>query len=804
MNPGYRLTLLCSTLVLCGLLTTAVKADFIEPLPMTVHADANGVIIDNGTGMAGVPLAIHFDGAGIVHVQSGAAAAPALVLDPHVSPAPATVKISQDAHAVTMTSGKLTAVWDTQHGTLSVADAGGRHLLTLYPAEIAEGKISLMHALGDALYGIHGYNKDEDASAGLLRNGSQTAKAGEQGYAGAPFVWSTAGYGVLVDSDNHVDFHEVLADGKPHADPHLARLDIEPKPASDAAQAEKPAMDFYILTGEPRELFGELADLSGHAPLFPKWANGFINSQWGIDEKEFRQIIATYRAKHIPIDAFTFDFDWKAWGEDWGEFRWNATKFPDGPTGKLKADMDQLGIHMTGIMKPRVHIDTVEGRQATAHDLWLPGEKAAPDYFSHKPVKDIDFDKPASRAWFFNDALKHSLENGIVGWWNDEADYTNSNTQFLNMQRSLYDGQRSHSDLRVWSINRDFWLGAQRYAYGLWSGDIDTGFASMAAQRQRMLSAINVGEMQWGMDGGGFNGHPSDENYARWIEFGAFTPIFRVHGNFGEKRQPWVYGSVAEAAATRAMRLRYLLIPYIYAYQHQDHVNGVGLVRPLLFDWPQDPQVRNDVGAWMFGDWLLVSPVVEAGQTSKDVYLPAGRWTDWFSGKAYQGGQTVHLAIDSKTWSDIPLFIRDGAIIPTQPAGDYIGQQPLTQLAVEVFPAAQRSTFDYYDDDGSTYDYEHGQNYRQTLTVQRSGNKVEFDIGAAAGSFKPALQFYLLKIHGGVASGVSSHLKSFGSLDALQHSAGEGWASGHDRYGDVTYVRLAATRAASITLDMMR
>ncbi|OOG45641.1 TIM-barrel domain-containing protein [Rhodanobacter sp. C01] len=777
---------------------------------MTIHLDADGMTISNGAGTTGIPLIIRFDGAGIVHVRSGVATVPsALVLDPHSERTHAPVKVHEDALLVTMTSSKLSATWHKDSGSLSVDDADGRYLLTLYPAMLGDGKIALTHARGDALYGIHGFDATASARTGLLRERSQVASAGEQGNAGAPFVWSTTGYGVLVDSDSKVDFQEVVAhpippgnDRQAGPDQQLARLDIQPVKSTTTT---KPAMDFYILVGQPRELFGELAGLSGRSPLFPKWAMGFTNSQWGIDQQELLQIVDTYRAKHIPIDNITLDFDWKAWGEDWGEFRWNATKFPGGPDGRLKTELDQRGVHLTGIMKPRVHVDTVEGRYATAHDLWRPDEKATPDYFSHKPVKDIDFDKPAARGWFFNDALKHSFATGIIGWWNDEADNTPSNTQFLNMQRALYDGQRAISNQRVWSINRNFWLGSQRYAYGLWSGDIPTGFASMAGQRARMLSAINVGAMQWGMDGGGFkDGTPTPENYARWIEFGAFTPIFRVHGDFGQKRQPWVYGPVAEKAATDAIRLRYTLIPYIYSYEYQRRVSGVGLVRPLLFDWPGDPQVRNDIGAWMFGDYLLVSPVVEPGQASKDIYLPAGRWTDWSSGKVYQGGQTIHLAIDSRTWSDIPLFIRDGAIIPNRPAEDYVGQHPLTQLDVEVFPAAQRNTFDYYDDDGSTYDYEHGQDYRQTLAVQRNGDTVQFDLGAAAGSFKPALQFYLLKIHGGTAATVSGHLKSFDNLNALQHSADEGWARGHDRYGDVTYVRVTAAQAASITLDMKR
>ncbi|KZV43564.1 hypothetical protein F511_08052 [Dorcoceras hygrometricum] len=694
-------------------------------------------------------------------------------------------QVQQTGDTVTLRSDHLIAIWHRASGRLDVSDAQGHPLLRQADlAALAQGRIVLDHAAGDALYGIGGYDAfQKDTSAGLLRDGKQVAKAGEQGHPGAPFVWSTAGYGVLVDCDG-ADFD--LAQG---------RIAID--------KFTRPDADYYILAGTPAELFGELADLSGHAQLFPKWADGFINSQWGIDENEFRQIVATYRAKHIPLDAFTFDFDWKDWGKDWGEFSWNPVKFPDGPTGKLKADMDALGVHMTGIMKPRVHVDTVEGRYATSHDLWLPGEKVSPDYFSHKPVRDIDFDKPAARAWWFNPHLRHSFDTGIVGFWNDEADTTKSNTQFLNMQRATYDGQRAYSKLRVWSINRDFWLGAQRYAYGLWSGDIPTGFASMAGQRERMLSAIDVGEMQWGMDGGGFHGHPSDENYARWIEFGAFTPIFRVHGELNEKRQPWRYGPVAEAAATRAIRLRYMLLPYIYSYQHRASSAGVGLVQPLAFAWPHDVKVRNDVQSWLFGDWLLVSPVVAQGQTEKRIYLPAGSWTDWFTGKVYAGGQTITVATDAKRWSDIPLFIREGAIIPNQPAMDWTSEHPVTTVDVDMFPSAQATHFDYYDDDGKSYDYMHGAYFSQGLGVQRTGGAIHVDITAGTGTYRPALRFYLLKIHGGsttIATANGQPLREAASLDALAHATGEGWAHGHDRYGETTWVRVAAAKAQTIVL----
>ena len=715
-----------------------------------------------------------------------------LVIDPQRTPTTTfEPDVSHQGDAVTLRSKQMVVDWNPETTTLTVTDTRGHVLLRQTDLmALSDERIVLEHAADDALYGIGGFEANQPVTAGLVRSGKWVAQAGKQGHAGAPFVWSTSGYGVLVDCDGAV-FD--LAGGSITVD-----------------QFKRPDADYYILVGTPGELFGELSKLSGPAPLFPKWAMGFTNSQWGIDQKELLDIVATYRAKHIPLDNFTLDFDWKAWGEgDYGEFRWNPGKFPDGPGGKLAKMLEAEGVKLTGIMKPRLLLGTAEGDYATAHDLWIPGEQAYPEYFSHKQAKDVDFDKPEARRWFAGLAMKYGFDKGIVGWWNDEADVygkdgtLTSNTQFLNMQRALYDAQRARSNQRVWSINRTFWLGSQRYAYGMWSGDIDTGFKSMAAQRTRMLSAIEVGEAKWGMDGGGFNGHPSDENYARWIEFGAFTPIFRVHGTFDEKRQPWRYGPIAEAAATAAIRLRYALIPYIYSYQHAEYAHGVGLVRPLAFDWPNDPKVRDDSDAWLFGQWLLVSPVVEQGQTSKPIYLPAGQWTDWSSGRTYAGGRTIDYPLDADTWRDIPLFIRDGAIIPTQPVMDYVGQHPVATVTVQVFPSDRATHFDYYDDDGETYAYEKGASFRQRLAVQRRGDDVAFRADARVGSYKPALKYWLVKVHGIAATAVTvqnAALEHYATEPALDAAPGQGWATGRDRYGAFTVLRLDAGVAREVML----
>lgn len=790
-NPAGWVVALCMVAMPCA----AVPA-FAAGTPASISSAPAGVNPGREISIGGATLSLRMDAPGVLHVHlrpHGQGTPSGLVMDPRATAAPTfKPQVSVNGHNFTLRSPRLVATWNAKAGTLTVADAAGRVLLQQSDlATLARGRIVVEHAAGDALYGIGSFEANKSVAAGLLRSGKQVAQAGKQGHAGAPFVWSTAGWGVLVDCDG-------------------AYFDLAGKRIT-VTDFWRPDADYYILVGTPPELFAALSKLSGPAPLFPKWAMGFTNSQWGIDQQELLDIVKGYRSRHIPIDNFTLDFDWKAWGQgDYGEFRWNPVKFPDGASGKLARRLAAEGMHVTGVMKPRLLLGTAEGDYATAHDLWIPGEKAYPEYFSHKQALDVDFDKPAARRWFGNLAIKYGFDAGIAGWWNDEADVygkdgkLTSNTQFLNMQRALYDAQRAVSDARVWSINRVFWLGAQRYAYGMWSGDIDTGFASMAAQRVRMLSAVDVGEAMWGMDGGGFNGHPSDENYARWIEFGAFTPIFRVHGTFNEKRQPWRYGPVAEAAATAAIRLRYALIPYIYAYQRVNFAHGVGLVRPLAFAWPDDPQVRNDVDAWLFGQWLLVSPVVKQGATSKRVYLPPGEWTEWFSGRAYAGGQTIDLPVDAKTWRDIPLFIRAGAIIPLQPVMDYVGERPVTTVTVAVFPSARTTRFDYYDDDGTTYAYEHGAYFEQALSVQRRGAIVHFTLAGPQGSFEPALRDYLLAIHGGDAQAVSVNGKPLAravTRAALEHADRAGWATGSDRYGAVTWVKVPAGAATDVRIE---
>lgn len=693
--------------------------------------------------------------------------------------------------------------------SITFSDAAGHKLVEqVHPLQSArEHRVTFLHDASENLYGMSGLSM-RDTSHGLLRNDGNVVTAGQQGEGGAPWFFTTR-YGVMIDSD----------DGKFNT--HDQSIELSGISRKDS--------EYFVMAGGPMETIAALASITGRPPMPPKWTLGFLNSQWGATEDELMQIVATYRVKHIPLDALILDFDWKAWGEDnYGEWRWNSTsgpgnvhpdEFPDGESGGFAAQMRAQGVKLAGILKPRILLykpgSKTELEEAAAyaegHGLWYPGEPKITDYFTGRPGRDLDFSKAETRTWYWNH-LKPAFHEGLVGWWNDEADVTGTadgkafyfdSFQFLNMGRMLYEGQREDSNLRVWSINRNTYLGAQRYGYAAWSGDIPTGFQSMEQQRMRMLATLDLGQPHWSMDTGGFAGHPGPENYARWIEFATFVPIDRVHGDLGEKRQPWVYGPTAEAAATKAIQLRYRLLPYIYSYERAASETGVGIVRPLFWKYPGDPRVANEGTEWMFGDAFLVSPVVKEGETSHDVYLPAGEWYDYFRGKVLPGGQTISYPVDPATWQDIPLFVHAGSIVATQPEQDYVDQRTATEITLDIFPGPDSTVFTYYDDDGTTYDYERGGYYRQEIRSSTDAHATMIELAKPTGTYQTALRTYLLRIHAMDIKAVTCNgvqVPKDTESSALDIPREGHWTLGKDRFGPVAIIRVRGRQAARIEL----
>jgi alpha-glucosidase len=746
-----------------------------------------------------------------VHYHPNGQSSPATpVLDPnHVWRNDTPAKIETDSDPIVISTERMVVKISKAPVRFAIYDGAG-HVLLEEPKQggLFAAGLRFASKIPRPFFGIDGTSisgenadRRQDIRAGVQRSGGEVS-AGRQGDGSAPLVYTTS-YGLLVDSDGGT-FE--LYDG-----------------SLQFTGGSRKDTEYFAIVGDPQTIMRGVADVSGHAPMVPKWTLGFMNSQFGTTQSEVTQIIGAYRAKQIPIDAFILDFDWKAWGEDnYGEWRWNSTngpgnvspdKFPDGASGKFAREIREKGIQLVGIYKPRIPLRNVDGNLTEAakyahdHKFFFDWERPYIDYFSKRPALDIDFSKPKARTWFWQHMIP-AYRSGIQYFWNDEADSVDDivfpSLQNEDMERAMYEGARSISDQRVWSLNRNFYLGAQRYAYAQWSGDINTGFPSMSWQESRMLSTISLGEPHWSMDTGGFNGHPDPENYARWIEFAAFVPIMRVHGALDEHRQPWVYGDQAEADAKAAIDLRYRFIPYMYACERQAHDTGIGMVRPLFWDYPDEaPRLAAITDEWMFGDEMLVAPIVAEGQQHRTIYLPPGQWIDYFRGQRYDGGKAIVYSVDPQTWSDIPLFVRAGAIVPTQDIQQYVGEHPVTRVYVDVFPAAKQANFTYYDDDGTTYDYEKGAFYEQRLSASDDGNVVRFDAAAPTGAYRSPLRDYEVRLHGITARTVTignAEGKHYADLAHLETAAGEGWTTGTDQYGAVTFVEVKAQTAEHVAV----
>lgn len=677
---------------------------------------------------------------------------------------------------------------------------------------------------GHNMYGLHSYACFEGNGQLLRNNVTDAVRAGQQGNSGGPFVWSTAGYGLLVDSDG----------GYPVLDSNNNKMEFYyGTNTTEGRRYSKENVEYYIMLGTPSEIMENFSHITGEAPLLPEWSLGFSNYEWGINQSELYNVIDTYRAKAIPLDSYGIDYDWKCYGSDnYGEFRWDTANFPDATSSLLKNTLSDAGVKLIGITKPRIVTKlpngntTQQGRDAAAGNYFYPGHNEYTDYFYPVTVRSIDPYSSACRSWWWQHSAD-AFDKGIAGWWNDETDTVSSgaanywfgNFTTLHLSQGIYEGQRNHTNdlVRVWQTARNYYPGTQRYATTIWSGDVGTQFAmdeniwwtnGLNEQKAIMLSTINNGQMKWGSDGGGFNQNtgtienPSPELYTRWLQLAAFSPVFRVHGNFNHQRQPWFYGFTAEENAKAVIRLRYSLLPYIYAYERQALENGVGLVKPLLFDYPEDVNVSNYSDAWMFGDWLLAAPVTERYETSKWIYLPEGTWIDYFTGLVYEGGQYIQYAVNGESWTDIPLFIKKGAIIPSQAVQNYVGEQEIDEVFVDVFADNTQTSFSLYDDDGSSYGYEDNAYFKQEITAVDNGSLgIAVNLGASSGNYATAYDSYILKIHGKAATNVKRNnvnLSSFSDLHALRSAPGEGYAVGKDIYGDVTYVKVNAGSAKNI------
>jgi alpha-glucosidase len=545
-----------------------------------------------------------------------------------------------------------------------------------------------------------------------------------------PFVISSAGYGIYIDNIFPATWDLGASD-----------------PETMAYVADAGQIDYYLMAGDPYEILDAYTQLTGRPALPPRWIFGYMQSKFGYRTRaEVEELIATFRAKGIPIDSVALDL---YWFKHMGDISWDTEAFPE--PKEFVAGLRQQGVKTVVIEEPYITLPSRLYPEMAARGMLAKhpnGEPFTFQFWTGGVAALADFSNPETRA-FWKAQHQPLVESGIAGWWLDlnepEVHYPTMihhlgpaqavhNTESIRMQETVYSAlQEFCPDKRPFMMSRSAWAGSQRYGVGLWSGDVATTFKALADQVPLGLSTGLAGFPIWNTDIGGFMGDfPSPELYVRWIQYGAFTPMMRPHGA-QQQREPWAFGPEAEAIAKRYIELRYQFIPYWYTYAEEAARTGAPLMRPLFLEFPQDERTAEVGDQFLVGRELLVAPVVEAGATQRRVYLPAGTWYDFWTGQPLQGGRTI--TVDAPL-DHLPLFVRGGSVLPLAPVTPTT-DAPLHELTFRLYGAG--GGFTLYEDDGDTMAYTQGVYARTTVRTARVDGKLQVEVGAPRGAFAARL-----------------------------------------------------------------
>ncbi len=497
------------------------------------------------------------------------------------------------------------------------------------------------------------------------------------------------------------------------------------------------ALDWYVFSygHDYQKALGEFIQVAGRIPLPPRFVFGaWWSRYWAYFDEELRDLVKQFQQNEVPLDVLVVDMDWHLDG--WTGYTWNPKYFPD-PEGFLKWAHEQ-GLKVTLNLHPAEGVGKQEARFTEMCNA-MGLDPATTDR--------IPFDctsKDYVNAYF--NILHHPLEKqGVDFWWMDWQQGTRTNIEgldplwWLNYLHWTDQANRAkETGHRPLIFSRWGGLGNHRYEIGF-SGDTFCNWPSLAFQPYFTSTAGNVGYAYWSHDIGGHQpGKVDPELYARWVQWGAFSPILRTHTtkNPDAERRPWAFPADVYAAAKKAYRLRYELIPYIYTMARKCYDTGLPLCRPLYYHWPESSESYRYRGEYMFGDDLLVAPVTEpadrfTGYSMTEVWLPPGDWTNWFTGQTYRGPR---MSLQIVPLDEIPLFVRGGAVIPTQPPMHYSDEKPLNPLLLNIY-AGSSGGARVYEDDGRSNGYTTGQCAWTPVTHQLSGDQWRITIGPTDGAY---------------------------------------------------------------------
>ena len=458
------------------------------------------------------------------------------------------------------------------------------------------------------------------------------------------------------------------------------------------------AVDYTVFSGSADEIIATYRQLTGECPLMPSWALGYIHCRERFhSSQEILETANHFRSLQMPVSVMVQDWQY------WGKYGWNSMQFDEEfyPDPKALTDsLHKMGMRLMVSVWSKIDKNSEVGKQMVRDDYYIPGT----DW--------IDFFNPDAAAAYWRNFSERLVPLGIDAWWQDATEPENDdlvgrrvnrgrwageqvrNVYPLLVNKTVYEGLTSE-ELRVKSeefpsgvpkgsgegmavadsslftlhssliLTRCGFPGIQRYGSALWSGDVGNDWETFRRQIVAGLGVQAAGVPWWTYDAGGFF-RPGDqytnqdyiERMLRWIETSVYLPLMRVHG-YMSNTEPWNYGQEAQDIIASCLKEREKLRPYIESCAERVSKEGYTLMRPLVFDFANDPTALQQPYEYMFGPALLISPVTEPGVTEWNTYLPKnpGGWTDYHTGQHYEGGQTVTTAV-SKSY--IPVFIRAG------------------------------------------------------------------------------------------------------------------------------------------------
>jgi alpha-glucosidase len=296
---------------------------------------------------------------------------------------------------------------------------------------------------------------------------------------------------------------------------------------------------------------------------------------------------------------------------------------------------------------------------------------------------------------------------------------------------------------RPFVLTRSAFAGIQRYS-ALWCGDNNSVWEHLQMTLPQLVNLGLSGVPFVGVDIGGFADNASPELFARWVEVGAFLPFCRGHSSIHTNpHEPWAFGEQVEAISRDYLHLRYRLLPYLYTLFWQAHTRGAPILRPLFYHFPTDAATFTLEDQAMFGPSLMLAPVTHPEQTSRQVYLPAGEWYDWWNGNKLRGPAYI---IASAPLERLPLYVRAGSVIPLGPQMNFTAERPLNPLTLRIFPG--NGEFTLYEDDGLSYDYEQGISCTRTYRLEQTGSTLRLHQSARVGAYIPPERKLILEVIG--------------------------------------------------------